>query len=391
MKIAKHIGWFWALVPLAMVGLGFEVFAWWRDDQPKLQALPLWLGLLSVFGFVMATWYRAYQLARKAEASRKLLVSVLNTLDVGLEIWDADDRLLHYNKQINRLRIDFRTSGDIGKTFEELTRAKLQQRQIVVAIGREEEWLATRMQMRGRKTDPQLKEYTGDQWFRTHDQRTAEGYLVTSWVDVTDLVRKERELQDRNALLQQLNSMDPLTGLINRRRLDEVLAIELSRSERSGTPISLLMIDIDHFKKYNDHYGHVAGDECLRAVADVLRRCVRRAGETVARYGGEEFVVLLPGSDLNHAVEIAQTCITLLRQRAIEHKGSGMSTLTFSIGVANTSSIFGLLPGTFVNAADAAMYRAKMAGRAGYKVADQDDWEIDPDTPRTTPAELGPQ
>jgi diguanylate cyclase (GGDEF)-like protein len=234
-----------------------------------------------------------------------------------------------------------------------------------------------------------LKEYAGDQWFRTHEQRTAGGYLVTSWVDVTDMVRKERQLQDRNVLLQQQSSMDALTGLANRRRFDELLASELARAERNPSPISLLMIDIDHFKQYNDYYGHVAGDECLQAVADVLRQGVRRAGEVVARYGGEEFVLLLPGSDEAHALDIAQKCMDLLQQKAIEHKGTGRSgTLTFSIGVASTTPAPGLLPSALVNAADAAMYRAKSSGRARHELAQQADWNIDRETPRTTPGEL---
>lgn len=389
MKMARHMGWFWTLVPMALLGFGLEALAWWRNGEAPVLLRPLWFGLLGAFSFMLVAWYKVSQSARKAEAAQELLVSVLDTLDVGLEIWDAQDQLLHYNQQINRMRIDFRTPGDIGKRFESLVRAKLAQRQIVAAIGREEDWLANRLQTRGKNPEPQLKEYAGDQWFRTQEQRTAAGYLVTSWVDVTDLVRKERQLRDRNILLQQQTHMDALTGLTNRRGFDELLANELARAERNSSPISLLMIDIDHFKQYNDHYGHVAGDECLQAVAEVLHQCVRRAGEVVARFGGEEFVLLLPGSDQSHALEIAQKCLDLLRLRAIEHKGLGPSAmLTFSIGVASTNPATGLVPASFVNAADAAMYRAKSAGRARYEVAQQADWNIDRETPRTTPAEL---
>ena len=389
MKLPKYLGRFWVLVPLAMLGFALEVLIWWRNEQPELLVRPLWLGLICAFGFVLAAWFNVYQSSRKARISQELLVSVLDTLDIGLEIWDSEDRLLLYNKPINRLRIHFRTPSDIGKTFTTLVREKLEQRQIVAAIGREEEWLANRLATRGKSAEPKLKEYAGDQWFRTQEQRTAGGFLVTSWVDVTDLVRRERTLQDDNVLLQQQTSIDALTGLVNRRLFDKVLTTELARAERNASPISLLMIDIDHFKRYNDYYGHVAGDECLQAVADVLRRCVRRAGEMVARYGGEEFVLLLPGSDLNHAIEIAQSCLDLLHQQAIEHKGVGpTATLTFSIGVASTTPEFGVLPGTIINAADAAMYRAKMAGRACLRVADEAAWHIDRDTPRTIPAEL---
>jgi diguanylate cyclase (GGDEF)-like protein len=389
MKLTKYFGGFWVLIPLALLGFSYEALIWWQSGQPEFHVRPFWLGMLCVFGLLVASWFKVYQSASKADVSQELLVSVLDTLDVGLEIWDPEDRLLHYNKQINRLRIHFRTPHDIGKTFENLVLERLEKQQIVAAIGREKEWLEDRLNSRGKSAEPKLKEYAGDQWFRTQEQRTAGGFLVTSWVDVTDLVRRERTLQDDNVLLQQQSSVDALTGLVNRRLFDRVLNTELARAERNTTPISLLMIDIDHFKKYNDYYGHVAGDECLKAVADVLRQCVRRAGEIVARYGGEEFVLLLPGSDLDHALEVAQSCLELLRQLAIEHKGVGPSaTLTFSIGVASATPGLDVQPGTFINAADAAMYRAKMAGRACFRIADQADWNIDRDTPRTIPAEL---
>jgi diguanylate cyclase (GGDEF)-like protein len=371
------------------MGFAIEMLRWWRDPSAASLLRPLWFGLLCAFGFMLAACYKVYESAREAEEAQKLLASVLDTLDVGLEIWDAQDRLLLYNQQINRMRIDFRVPADIGKPFSTLVRAKLAQRQIVAAIDREDEWFAKRLQTRGTNTESQLKEYAGDQWFRMREQRTDAGFLVTSWIDVTDLIRKERQLLDRNLLLKRQTDLDALTGLSNRRHLNEVLATELARAERNATPVSLLMIDIDHFKQYNDHYGHLAGDECLQAVADVLRSCVRRAGEVAVRYGGEEFVILLPGSDLGQAIEVAQNCLELLLQRAIEHRSSATSAfLTCSIGVASAIPVSDHQPGDFINAADAAMYRAKMAGRAGYMVAQHADWNISRDTPRTTPAEL---
>lgn len=377
------------MVPLAFLGFALEALVWWQHAGTGPNLRPLWFGLLCAFGFMLAAWHKVSHAARQAEAAQQLLASVLDTLDMGLEIWDTQDRLLLYNQQINRLRIDFRTPADIGKPFATLVRSRLAQQQIVAAIGHEDEWLANRLQMRGKILGPQLKEYTGDQWFRMQEQRTAEGYLVTSWIDVTDMVRKERQLNDRNVQLQLQTSLDALTGLSNRRHFGEVLATELARAERNASPISLLMIDIDHFKRYNDHYGHVAGDECLQAVADVLRCCVRRAGEMAARYGGEEFVLLLPGSDEDHALEVARNCLELLSQRAIEHKNSPTSPLlTCSIGVASATPTNDLQASALINAADAAMYRAKMAGRAGYMVTQPTDWSIGRDTPRTTPAEL---
>ena len=123
-------------------------------------------------------------------------------------------------------------------------------------------------------------------------------------------------------------------------------------------------MDIDHFKRYNDHYGHVAGDACLRQVAQALARCVRRADELAARYGGEEFVLLLPGCTLADARAVAQHCMDAIAQIALPHATSCTAQhLTLSIGIASLCPIAGTDPTILVDAADAALYRAKNAGR----------------------------
>ncbi|WP_296448004.1 GGDEF domain-containing protein [Rhodoferax sp. UBA5149] len=321
--------------------------------------------------------------------ARQLLASSLDALDVGVEIWDEHDRLVLYNKKLNLMRVNFHTPADIGQSFEALVRAKLKQHLVPAAIGREQEWLTQRLATRGTHTEPQLKELAGNQWVNTYETRTPEGFLVASWVDVTELVRKGRMLEASNRRLAQQSATDELTGLANRRRFDEALEVEWQRAARSVTPLSLLMVDIDHFKNYNDCYGHVAGDECLRRVASVLGQCVRRAGELVARYGGEEFVMLLPGADMAHACETAQNCLDLIEEKALPHATSVTAPhVTFSIGIACLLPDATLNPASLVNAADTAMYRAKTSGRAHYEVADQADWEIDKDTPRTQPSPL---
>jgi diguanylate cyclase (GGDEF)-like protein len=169
-----------------------------------------------------------------------------------------------------------------------------------------------------------------------------------------------------------------------------MLAIEWQRAARSGGSLSLLMVDIDHFKRYNDHYGHVAGDECLRRVTHVLASCVRRAGELLARYGGEEFVLLLPGADLAHARDLAQRCLNAVHRENIPHGSSPTADhITVSIGVAQVYPAGAKDPESLVNAADTAMYRAKMDGRARYEVAGQADWDIDKDAPRSHAGQLG--
>jgi diguanylate cyclase (GGDEF)-like protein len=124
------------------------------------------------------------------------------------------------------------------------------------------------------------------------------------------------------------------------------------------------MIDIDHFKEYNDHYGHPAGDACLREVARMVGESVRRGGELVARYGGEEFVLLLPGADLEAARAVAERCMQLLLEAKIEHRASATSAwLSVSIGVASQTASASVDCGTLVEIADAALYRAKRCGR----------------------------
>ena len=350
------------------------------------------LGLAGV-AYALAVFFLLWRKTSAANLEtckiRQLLASSMDTLDVGLEIWNTHDQLVLYNKKMNQLRIDFHMPADIGQTYETLTRARLKKGLIPSALGHEQEWLAQRLANRGKHKNPMLKELIDRQWVKTYETRTPEGYLVTSWVDVTELVRKGKMLENSNRQLMQQSSMDELTGLANRRRFDEALANEWQRAARSSLPLSLLMVDIDHFKQFNDNYGHVAGDECLRRVAEVLNHCVRRAGEIVARYGGEEFVLLLPGANMAHACETAEKCLQLMQNEAVPHVASvTCSQVTFSIGVASLMPDVTLEPNTLVNAADTAMYRAKSNERAHYEIADQADWDIDKDTPRTSPTPL---
>ena len=321
--------------------------------------------------------------------ARQLLASSLDALDVGLEIWDEQDRLVLYNKQNNRLQPGCFMPEDIGKTYESLVpvrdlRAKAQEDTLP-----EETWLEKMQTQRATHKEPVLRELPDDRWVNTYEALTPEGYLVVMRVNVTDLVRQGRQLEASNQQLALQSVTDSLTGLPNRRCFDEALATEWQRAARAGTSLSLLMVDIDHFKKYNDRYGHLAGDDCLRRVGQVLSRCVRRAGELVARYGGEEFVILLPSADMTHASETAQNCLNLMQQEAIPHAASPTSAqVSLSIGVACFHPDAATDVRALINAADAAMYRAKSGGRARFELATRADWDIDGDTPRTQPAPL---
>lgn len=157
---------------------------------------------------------------------------------------------------------------------------------------------------------------------------------------------------------------DGLTGLANRRFFDETIEREARRAERSGQPISVVMIDIDHFKDYNDAYGHLGGDECLRAVAQAIQSCLRRGGDLAARYGGEEIAVILPGSDARRAFALAERMRLTVSGLAVPQAPAIGGVVSFSAGVA--TYVAGPGAGdrqSLVGQADAALYTAKAAGR----------------------------
>ncbi|MCU1312669.1 MAG: hypothetical protein JWM54_426, partial [Acidobacteriaceae bacterium] len=173
----------------------------------------------------------------------------------------------------------------------------------------------------------------------------------------------ERSLRLLNSQLHEQSLIDSLTGVANRRRFEQVLEVEWNRAMRSGWPISLIMMDIDHFKALNDRYGHLRGDECLTAVAQMLRRDLRRGGELLARYGGEEFVAVLPNVDAAGALQTAEAMRSRVHQLGIENFGSPIDRLTISVGVCSIVPGLGFTRGGLVDAADSALYRAKAGGR----------------------------
>jgi diguanylate cyclase (GGDEF)-like protein len=164
--------------------------------------------------------------------------------------------------------------------------------------------------------------------------------------------------------LHRISTLDGLTGVANRRLFDDTLNLEWRRAARSRAPLSLLMIDIDRFKAFNDAAGHQNGDDCLRRVAQALRESVHRAADLVARYGGEEFGVLLPETDAENARQVAESLRERIESLDMTHPGAGAGHVTISIGVATTTPPReGGEPEELVRRADEALYAAKRAGR----------------------------
>jgi diguanylate cyclase (GGDEF)-like protein/PAS domain S-box-containing protein len=205
-------------------------------------------------------------------------------------------------------------------------------------------------------------------WIRSQGMAMFEGdkpvRLMGAFQDITEKKTIALELHRLNAELIRLSTTDALTDVGNRRLFDQTLKTEWQRAARRGEPVALLMIDVDHFKEYNDHYGHPAGDACLRQIAHMVGESVRRSGELVARYGGEEFALLLPGTDLEAARGVAERCRQRIADAKIEHRASSSSAwLGVSIGVASQIAAAGVDCGVLVDIADAALYRAKRCGR----------------------------
>lgn len=196
----------------------------------------------------------------------------------------------------------------------------------------------------------------------------AQGQLVESLKASEQLLEtrvQERtaELRRLNAKLEALSVTDSLTGVANRRRFDDMLANEWTRAARLDQSLAIGLLDVDWFKQYNDHYGHQAGDECLRQVARVLAENVGRTGDLVARYGGEEFVFIAPATNGEGALDMARRVCQSLRALELPHALSPFGCVTASIGVAAVSPLNGNTPDELLRAADRALYAAKEQGR----------------------------
>lgn len=186
-----------------------------------------------------------------------------------------------------------------------------------------------------------------------------------------DLEQRERELleitrllEETNERLRHLSTLDGLTGIPNRRRIMEFLDQEWRRSQRDGSWLSLVMIDVDHFKNYNDARGHQAGDDCLWMVANCLKRCLNRASDMVGRYGGEEFIAVLPETPIEGALSVADEMRAGVQALGVDHPDSGVApTVTISLGVAACQPNRNVTVTKLVSMADQALFQAKRAGR----------------------------
>jgi len=197
--------------------------------------------------------------------------------------------------------------------------------------------------------------------------RLSDGSNIGIGQDISDRKKIIQALEEANRELHHLANLDGLTQIANRRGFDEHLQREWNRLTREESPLSLLLCDIDHFKLYNDTYGHIAGDHCLRQIARAIAEILKRPADLVSRYGGEEFAVILPNTTAEGAVQVAEFVQARVQQLQLEHQRSPISPyITVSIGIATTVPVQQVLPDALVAVADGALYQAKAQGRNAY-------------------------
>jgi diguanylate cyclase (GGDEF)-like protein len=304
--------------------------------------------------------------------SRQRLEDAIEAMPAGFELYDADDRLVMVNRMNLQMYPQLADLATRRPTFEEVVRTNAARGGLPLVQSPEalDALIAQRRAERKAPGDVRVHRIAEDRWVRVHERRTREGGMVAVRLDVSELIRRESELTALNAKLARLNAelsvlsqTDALTGLANRRAFDLRMADEVSRASRHGIPLALLLVDVDHFKRYNDRHGHPAGDACLRRVAAVLLEHGRRPTDLVARIGGEEFALLLPHEEVAGALALAESCVRAVDAANIAHLASPLAAfVTVSVGVAVLRD--GICDAAaLLAAADAALYQAKERGR----------------------------
>jgi diguanylate cyclase (GGDEF)-like protein/PAS domain S-box-containing protein len=196
------------------------------------------------------------------------------------------------------------------------------------------------------------------------DEKGETSALVGFMFDISEHKKAEQELFRLHEELETLAVKDALTGVWNRRRFDSIFDIEWASARRAGLPVSLITLDVDFFKQYNDRYGHGLGDECLKSVAKALEQAAVRPRDMAARVGGEEFAMILPETDAEAARKIADRCLRLIETLKIPHEASAISKhVTVSMGVATITPGAESNAKAFIEAADKLLYKAKQNGR----------------------------
>jgi diguanylate cyclase (GGDEF)-like protein len=302
--------------------------------------------------------------------SRALLASVLNSSLDGVGATQSVRNEQGHIADFRCLVVNPVAARAIGRERDELI-GKLLLRKLIHRIDSSLFHEFVRVVETGRVLERELIYHQGHQprWFQIVSVKLGDGFAVT-FRDITRQKQSEQALQAANLELQRLAHLDGLTQLANRRRFDKYLSQEWARLRRERSPLSMIVCDVDYFKAYNDRYGHQAGDDSLKHIAQALTQVVRRPADLVARYGGEELAIILPNTNETGAIHVAQQIRAAIAQLQIAHASSTISEyITVSMGIACMIPSDSRPAGDLFAAADRALYTAKKEGRDRYCIA----------------------
>ncbi len=305
------------------------------------------------------------RLERELRESRNLLSHAMAGMSDGFAMFDRDGYLIYCNEQYRDAFPLSRDARVVGAHISDILRHVVQTGERVgVPADAGREWIEIAAATLHRNKDEEAELVNGE-WRAIKTRLSDDGTAMVVVSDITAAKKAERALTLSAEQLRSQATTDSLTGCLNRRALNEALVGMTARCAREGQPLSLLMLDVDHFKQYNDIYGHVAGDKCLHEVADCMRAGLAALPSSVTgRYGGEEFLLLLPGANEEQAQVFAERVLHLLNERHIPHRGSEEGHVTASIGL--TTAVGKALladPIALISDADGALYVAKQQGR----------------------------
>lgn len=306
------------------------------------------------------TRYR--QLEAELRESHMLFSRALSDMSDGVAMFDRNGVLVFCNE---RYRTSFPLTSNVrvaGTSLRSILAEVIRTgEQLDIPQSNSEAWVDQVIASLGTGGEEQVPLFDG-RWLHIRTRPGTEGSSLVVVSDATTIKSAETALRGLTEQLRTLATTDGLTGLANRRALDQVLPVEVARTVRQSQKLALLMIDVDKFKAFNDIYGHPAGDQCLREIGQCLAKVTRRPGDLAVRYGGEEFVLLLPDTDEDGAYFVAETFRNSLKSKAMPHKGSEKGIVTASVGIATTAD--GLIDhADLLVRADQALYSAKSAGR----------------------------
>jgi diguanylate cyclase (GGDEF)-like protein/PAS domain S-box-containing protein len=303
-------------------------------------------------------------LEQELRSSRNIMAQAMAEMSDGLAMFGPDGKIVFCNDQYRALFPKSAYARKEGAHITEIVRATVRngERQDM-PIDLDEDSIQTAGQTLFINKDEVIP-LTDGRWLSLRTRVTDDHHVLALVSDITAMKESELSLKSFAQRMKDLAETDALTGLANRRSFDEGLQREFEAARQTGRPLSVLLIDVDRFKAYNDRYGHLEGDSCLKSVAGAIATAARRSGDLAARFGGEEFAVLLPDTDGNKAITIAEKVRSSIRDLGMVHEGSEYGIVTVSLGATVfTPDSRVANPAELVARADLALYQAKDAGR----------------------------